>query len=122
MLLSSDSENRIFNGLESMDIANWYINRKLLGDHSIGLSNQGKYRPHDLMQNHLRISFTKGCFRGQEIIARMEYLGKQKMHTKLIIHSQLKDIDQFNIIGETCPYEGKLFSSCMGKVNLFSNQ
>ena len=122
ILLNADSENRIFNDLESMNIANWHINRKLLGDHSICLSNQGKYRPHDLMQNHLRISFTKGCFRGQEIIARMEYLGKQKMHTKLIIHSELSDIDQYNIIGETYPHEGKLFSSCMGKINLFSSQ
>ena len=122
MLLNSGSENRIFNDLERIDIANWHINRKLLGDHSIGLSNQGKYRPHDLLQNHLRVNFTKGCFRGQEIIARMEYMGKQKMHTKLIIHSQLNDIEQFNVIGETYPHEGKLFSSCMGKVNLLSNQ
>lgn len=122
MLLSSGSEKRIFNDLESMDLSNWHINRKLLGDHAICLSNQGKHRPHELMQNHLRVSFTKGCFRGQEIIARMEYLGKQKMHTKLIIHSELNEIEQYNIIGETYPHEGKLFSSCMGKINLFSSQ
>ncbi|WP_317929385.1 hypothetical protein [Halioxenophilus sp. WMMB6] len=27
------------------------------------------------------ISFTKGCYTGQEVVARMQYLGKQKRHT-----------------------------------------
>ena len=33
------------------------------------------YRPLELNYDKLRVSFTKGCFRGQEIIARMHYLG-----------------------------------------------
>lgn len=27
------------------------------------------------------VSFTKGCYTGQEVVARMQYLGKQKRHT-----------------------------------------
>jgi hypothetical protein len=30
------------------------------------------------MYDDLRVSFTKGCFRGQEIIARIKYRGKKK--------------------------------------------
>ena len=37
-----------------------------------------KYRPAQIGYDKNRISFTKGCFRGQEIIARMEYLSKNK--------------------------------------------
>lgn len=38
----------------------------------------GKYRPDEIMYDDLRVSFTKGCFRGQEIIARIKYRGKKK--------------------------------------------
>jgi folate-binding protein YgfZ len=38
-----------------------------------------KFLPHDLQLNKLNaISFEKGCYTGQEIIARMQYLGKLK--------------------------------------------
>ena len=57
---------------------NWAINQKIMGDHQIGLRETGKYRPHELGQHNTRVSFNKGCFKGQEIIARMEYLGKLK--------------------------------------------
>ncbi len=41
------------------------------------------------------VSFTKGCFLGQEIIARMHYLGKNKRHTYIIKYKEpleIKDI------------------------------
>jgi len=38
-----------------------------------------KFTPHELNYQHLQfISFDKGCYVGQEIIARMHYLGKLK--------------------------------------------
>ncbi len=40
-----------------------------------------KFLPHDLQLQHLNaISFNKGCYTGQEIIARMQYRGKIKNH------------------------------------------
>lgn len=41
----------------------------------------GRFLPHEI-NLHLQngISLTKGCYTGQEIIARMHYLGKLKMH------------------------------------------
>ena len=98
----------------------WSINRKLLGDHLIEKKDHGKYRPHELMQDFLRVSFLKGCFRGQEIIARMEYLGKQKKQTELIAHNSLQEVVQFEVIGLTVQRNKKYFSSCLGKKNLFT--
>lgn len=40
-----------------------------------------KFLPHDLQLPLLNaVSFEKGCFTGQEIVARMQYLGKLKNH------------------------------------------
>ena len=38
----------------------------------------GKHRPHDIGMNESHVSFLKGCFRGQEVIARTEHLSKKK--------------------------------------------
>lgn len=41
----------------------------------------GKFLPHDLNLPALNaVSFTKGCYLGQEIVARMQHLGKPKWH------------------------------------------
>lgn len=41
----------------------------------------GKFLPHDLnLHEHGAISFDKGCYTGQEIIARMHYKAKLKNH------------------------------------------
>jgi folate-binding protein YgfZ len=45
------------------------------------LATTGKYLPHELNLHQLgAVSLTKGCYTGQEIIARMHYLGKLKTH------------------------------------------
>ena len=45
----------------------------------INPSNRDKFLPHDLsMPANGAVSFTKGCYTGQEIIARMHYRGKPK--------------------------------------------
>jgi len=44
-----------------------------------------KFLPHDLHLPQLNaVSFTKGCYTGQEIIARMQYRGKLKNHLQLV--------------------------------------
>ena len=105
--------------LDTINLVNWSINRKIMGDHLINIENQGQFRPHELGQDKNRVSFSKGCFRGQEIIARMEYLGKAKKETRLIIHVGEKEISKFTVIGETHEYQGKYFSSCLGKKEQF---
>jgi tRNA-modifying protein YgfZ len=49
----------------------------------IGLSQSGLFLPHDLGLVQLgAVSFTKGCYLGQEIIARMHYKAKLKKQTE----------------------------------------
>ncbi|MEK9650397.1 MAG: hypothetical protein VW146_05560 [Gammaproteobacteria bacterium] len=41
-------------------------------------------RPQDVGFEEKRISFSKGCYRGQEIVARMHYLNKKKTQINLV--------------------------------------
>ena len=91
-----------------------------MGDHQIQLKETGKYRPHELGQQNTRVSFNKGCFKGQEIIARMEYLGKLKKETRLILHSNKEEVTKFTIIGKSYQDQEIIFSSCFGKIDSFS--
>ena len=115
-----DTDKRNLDNDVAISLDNWYINRKIMGDHQIELDETGKYRPHELGQHNTRVSFNKGCFKGQEIIARMEYLGKLKKETRLIVHSNKKEVSKFIIIGQSYKDKEKIFSSCLGKIGSFS--
>lgn len=60
-----------------------------LGDISAGVPTLGEgtveaFVPQMLNLQHIdALSFTKGCYPGQEIVARMQYLGKLKRHMRL---------------------------------------
>jgi folate-binding protein YgfZ len=114
-----DGNDEYSNDLDAISFDNWSINRKIMGDHLIQLEETGKYRPHELGQHNTRVSFNKGCFKGQEIIARMEYLGKLKKETRLIIHSNRKEVSEFIVIGQSYLYKETIFSSCLGKIDRF---
>ena len=120
--LSIDKNNKSQDNLDILSTENWAINRKIMGDHQIELEETGKYRPHELGQHNTRVSFTKGCFKGQEIIARMEYLKKIKKETRLIVHSNQKEVSEFTIIGKSYKIQETIFSSCFGKIDSFSNK
>ena len=102
-----------------LEMIDWAFNRKCLGDHQINFNEKGKYRPHELGQHKTRVSFKKGCFKGQEIIARMEYLGKLKKETRLIVYSNKEEVSEFTIIGKIYQDKDKFFSSCLGNINSF---
>ena len=98
-LLVSSNNKEIEENIEDTASMSWSLNRKLLEDHIIQKKDSCKFRPHELMQQISRVSFSKGCFRGQEIIARMEYLGKQKKQTALVVHASQEEVQKFEIIG-----------------------
>ena len=120
ILASSDNKEIAENTKDTAGMS-WSLNRKLLEDHIIQKKDSGKFRPHELMQHISRVSFSKGCFRGQEIIARMEYLGKQKKQTALVVHASIDEVKKFEIIGQTLTGKGKYFSSCMGSKDIFNH-
>jgi folate-binding protein YgfZ len=115
-----DQDNEFQGDLGSISKESWAINRKIMNDHQIEPEEIGKYRPHEIGQHINRVSFAKGCFKGQEIIARMEYLGKLKKETNLIIHSNIEEVSKFKIIGKSYHDNEKIFSSCLGKIGSFS--
>jgi tRNA-modifying protein YgfZ len=120
--LSINKNNESQDNFNILGKENWAINQKIMGDHQIELEETGKYRPHELGQHNTRVSFNKGCFKGQEIIARMEYLGKLKKETRLITHSNQKEVSEFIIIGKSYKVQETIFSSCFGKIDSFSNK
>ena len=122
LTLSIDKNHEYQEDSHSLSKENWAINRKIMGDHQIEFQDTGKYRPHELGQHNTRVSFNKGCFKGQEIIARMEYLGKLKKETRLIAYSNQKEVSEFIIIGKSYKFQETIFSSCFGKIDSFSNK
>lgn len=68
----------------------WQLLDILEGIPSIYAETSGKFLPHDLNLPELNaISFTKGCFTGQEIIARMHYRGKPKKHLYMAFSTEI---------------------------------
>jgi folate-binding protein YgfZ len=67
----------------------------------IHANTSGLYLPHTL-NLHLSniISFNKGCYRGQEIIARMHYRGKLKYELKFITLSSIDELKPGDKISE----------------------
>ncbi len=72
--------------------AEFDLNILLMGQFLFNYQDVGKHRPHDVGMNESHVSFSKGCFRGQEVIARTEHLSKKR---KEII--SIKAEDEANI-------------------------
>ena len=52
-----------------------------------------QFLPHNLdLPNLSAVDFNKGCFTGQEVIARMQYKGKLKQHLQLLRTKQIVDM------------------------------
>lgn len=67
---------------EAIDEVVWDVMDIQTGLPTITLATQSLFTPHDLQLPALNgVSFNKGCYIGQEIVARMQYLGKLKQHT-----------------------------------------
>lgn len=73
----------------SFPTINWCIEDIMAGIHYITLEQSEKWIPQHINWHQLEgISFNKGCYTGQEIIARLQYLGKAKKamyHYSLIL-------------------------------------
>ena len=68
-----------------LDETHWQDAQLIAGWVHLHAAESEKYLPHPLNLDQLgAISFTKGCYTGQEIIARTEYRGKPKKRLRLI--------------------------------------
>jgi len=66
----------------------WQLNKIKKKEFDIYPASSGLFLPHDLHLEKDWVSFSKGCYRGQEIIARMHYLGKSKYY---LVYSESND-------------------------------
>ena len=91
----------------------WQIANKIALNHSICFDDIALYRPLELNYDKLRVSFTKGCFRGQEIIARMHYLGVNRRSFCAVIENTEHPIEN-NIkpLGEKLECENYKIYNC----------
>ena len=79
----------------------WLLANKLAKILFLDVENIRKYRPLEINFDHLRVSFDKGCYRGQEIVARMKYLGiDRRKFSTLISKNTYKVNESIKIVGK----------------------
>lgn len=70
------------------DYAYWQLLDIEAGIPSLSIETIGLFTPQQINYTSINgVSFNKGCYTGQEIVARMHYLGKSKQHMYKIIFS-----------------------------------
>ena len=75
----------------TISLQDWETANIMTGNLMLEKNELGIYRPSDINYDLLRTSFDKGCFRGQEIVARMKYLGKEKSIFKTFVSKEKID-------------------------------
>ena len=99
--LGIEIHDKEFNESNSINENDWVLANKLAKILFLDIENVRKYRPLEINFDNLRVSFDKGCFRGQEIVARMKYLGiNRRKFSTLITKNTYKFDKAFKIIGK----------------------
>lgn len=72
--------------------ADWLACGMRAGQFPFVVGDQEKYTPQEIhLDRHDYVSFTKGCYTGQEIVARMHYRGKMKKRL-FLLEAPLQDV------------------------------
>ena len=100
--LSVEIEDHKKDIANTISLKEWSVANMILGNFYLSKNEIGKYRPLEINYDIQRVSFDKGCFRGQEIIARMKYLGvDRRKFCTIISKSEIKEEKHLKIIGES---------------------
>ncbi|BBB14872.1 tRNA-modifying protein YgfZ [Candidatus Rickettsiella viridis] len=80
ILLTPDEKSAFFiHTVEELPLSDWYLRDIIAGIPSIYPETIAQFTPHQLNYPAIGgVSFNKGCYIGQEIIARTHYLGQSK--------------------------------------------
>lgn len=109
-------------GLSEISYTNWHHQRLLQQEFELYPETIGRFLPHDLGLEHHWIDFKKGCYRGQEIIARMHYLGQSKVHLRLLKEPRFLKLEPGETIenqGEVVDKNDTLVLACVRRNHLF---
>ena len=90
----------------------WKLANYLNGNIFLNDDCTKKYRPHELGFDKSRVSFNKGCFKGQEIIARVHY--KSKKEIKLKLNKTKETPSEQKLIGEVLNYDNHFYFFTLG--------
>ena len=106
-------ENKDYENKNSISYENWHAANKILGNFFMQPEDVGKYRPLEINYDNLRVSFDKGCYRGQEIVARMKYLGiDRRKFCTLVVNNSYELSEKTKIIGKIINLDGfKVFNA-----------
>lgn len=76
---ASNFLDHLIDQVEFSDESRWHTEQIFAGNTNINQCTAGTYLPHQLnMDKSGAVSFKKGCYTGQEIVARTEYRGQTK--------------------------------------------
>ena len=95
--LFCDIDLKANNDDKFLTVEQFELNILLMGQFLFDYRDINKYRPHDVGMNKSHVSFSKGCFRGQEVIARTEHLSKKKKEILPIESNDEANIDSKKI-------------------------
>lgn len=102
----------------------WKVFDQKQGLYSLQAEDSGLYTPQELNYDQLgHISFTKGCYTGQEIVARMHYRGKAKKRLYLLeVHADSSPEKNMIISTEDDKTVGKIIDIASIAKNLYQIQ
>ena len=101
---------------DSISWQGWSIANMLLGNFYLSKNDIGKYRPLEINYDKQRVSFDKGCFRGQEIVARMKYLGvDRRKFCTIISKKEIQENKDLKMLGEPLRLQDKFVCLCIIK-------
>jgi len=98
--LKKDEQDSLKKELDSTEWIKFLIDKGIV---EVNKHTSSKFTPHELnYQNNELIDFSKGCFNGQEVIARMEYRGKLKFGLKIAnnLQDEVKESAVYNKDGK----------------------
>jgi tRNA-modifying protein YgfZ len=120
LLGPEDSTNSYISGINELlpaaTLDDWAVKNMLSGHFPFTLQDVDKYTPQELhLDQSGYISFSKGCYTGQEIIARMHYRGKVKKRLYLLEIENVENIKDSHDV-EIFDDSGKSLGSSIKKI------
>lgn len=99
--LGLEFHDKNFVEASSINENEWILAHKIAKILFLDIEGVKKYRPLEINFDNLRVSFDKGCYRGQEIVARMKYLGiDRRKFSTLITKNTYKVNESIKIVGK----------------------
>ena len=91
-----------------LGISDWDLDEMLSLNYEISETSTGLYTPHELSYDKNRVDFDKGCYTGQEIVARMHYRSKNLPGLSLTKTKDITINDRMAVVDENSKKVAKI--------------